>query len=44
MSFLGNNYSIVILLENAGSGGAVAAPIAREVFNNIISQNNMVSK
>ena len=44
MSFLDNNYSIVVLLENAGSGGAVAAPIAKTVFNNIISLNNMASK
>ena len=44
MSFLDNNYSIVVLLENAGSGGAVAAPIAKTVFNNIISLNNIASK
>ena len=44
MSFLDNNYSIVVLLENAGSGGAVAAPIAKTVFNNIISLNNMAFK
>ena len=44
MSFLDNNYSIVVLLENAGSGGAVAAPIAKTVFNNIISLNSMAFK
>jgi Cell division protein FtsI/penicillin-binding protein 2 len=28
--------SIVVLLENSGSGGAVAAPVAKNVFNKII--------
>ncbi len=35
-------YSIVILLENAGSGGAVAAPLARKVFNKLIINNDFV--
>ena len=37
-------YSIVILLENAGSGGAVAAPMARKVFSKIINKNELASK
>ena len=37
-------HSIVILLENAGSGGAVAAPMARKVFNELIMKNKLVSK
>ena len=36
MNYEGKNFSTVILLENAGSGGAVAAPIAKKVFNNIL--------
>ena len=37
-------YSIVILLENAGSGGTVAAPMAKKVFNKLILDNDFVSK
>ena len=33
--------SIVVLLENAGSGGVVAAPLARSAFKNIL--NNLMS-
>ena len=29
-------FSIVVLLENSGSGGAVAAPVAKNVFDKII--------
>ena len=29
-------FSIVVLLENSGSGGAVAAPLAKNVFDKII--------
>ena len=29
-------YSIVVLLENSGSGGAVAAPVAKNIFEKII--------
>ncbi len=36
-------HSIVILLENAGSGGAVAAPIARKVFSYLFNKNELVS-
>ena len=35
-------YSIVILLENAGSGGTVAAPVAKKVFNKLILNNDFV--
>ena len=35
-NFAETKYSIVVLLENAGSGGAVAAPMARKVFEKII--------
>ena len=37
-------YSIVILLENAGSGGAVAAPMARKVFDNLVLNKELVLK
>ena len=37
-------YSIVVLLENAGSGGAVAAPMANKVFNQLININELASK
>ena len=36
LDYMGQKVSIVVLLENAGSGGAVAAPLARKVFNNIL--------
>jgi len=36
LDYEGQKVSIVVLLENAGSGGAVAAPLARKVFNNIL--------
>ena len=29
-------FSIVVLLENSGSGGVVAAPVAKNVFDKII--------
>jgi len=32
MDYIDAQYSIVVLLENAGSGGTKAAPVAREVF------------
>ena len=32
-------YSIVVLVENGGSGGAIAAPIAYQVFSQIINYN-----
>ena len=41
MDFLNEKYSIVILLENAGSGGAIAAPIAKNIFNDIINITNI---
>ena len=41
MDFLNEKYSIVILLENAGSGGAIAAPIAKNIFNDIIYLKNI---
>ena len=37
-------YSLVILLENAGSGGAVAAPMAKKVFKKLILNNDFVSR
>ena len=37
-------YSIVVLLENAGSGGAKAAPIARKVFSKIIKNHTFALK
>ena len=37
-------YSLAILLENAGSGGAIAAPLARKIFDKIISKNSYASR
>ncbi len=44
VDFKEKKYSIVILLENAGSGGAVAAPIAKKVFEKLILNNEFVSR
>ena len=44
MEYNGKKYSIVVLLENAGSGGGVAAPVAREVFTDIVKVNQLVVK
>ena len=38
------NYSIVVLLENAGSGSAVAAPIVRKVFSQMFLQDGLAVK
>ena len=37
-------YSIVVLLENGGSGGAVAAPMARKVFSKILENRDFASQ
>ena len=44
MDFREENYSVVVLLENAGSGGTVAAPIAKKVFNKIINMHKVTLK
>jgi len=31
-------------LENAGSGGVVAAPIAKKIFTHLIQDDNLVLK
>ena len=36
MEYFEKNYSIVVLCENSGSGGAIAAPIAKNIFEKII--------
>ena len=36
MKYYEKSYSIVVLLENSGSGGSVAAPIAKYIFDKII--------
>ena len=36
MKYYEKSFSIVVLLENSGSGGAVAAPIAKNIFDKII--------
>lgn len=41
--YLNEKYSIVVLLENGGSGGAVAAPLARKVFTEIINNKLFTS-
>ena len=40
MEYFEKSYSIVVLLENSGSGGAVAAPVAKNIFEKIISSPN----
>ena len=37
-------YSIVVLVENGGSGGTIAAPIAHQVFSQIINNNDMATR
>ena len=37
-------YSLVILLENAGSGGSVAAPLANEIFREIFNNELLTIK
>ena len=37
-------YSIVVLVENGGSGGTIAAPIAHQVFSHIINYNDMAAR
>jgi penicillin-binding protein 2 len=37
-------YSVVVLMENSGSGGTVAAPLAKKVFVSIIENRDFVSK
>ena len=44
VDYRNKKHSIVVLLENAGSGGAVAAPMAREVFSELILKNELVFK
>ena len=36
------NYSMVILLENAGSGGSVAAPMARKILKRMFNDIQVV--
>mgnify|MGYP001182944901 CR=1 FL=1 len=43
VEYLDNKISVVILLENAGSGGAVAAPIAKLVFSEVIQNNKRIA-
>lgn len=42
--YLDEKYSIVILLENAGSGGGVAAPLAKIIFSQFASTKNLAFK
>jgi len=42
--YLNDKYSIVILLENAGSGGGVAAPFANKVFKEMVNNNFITLK
>tara|TARA_B100002052_G_scaffold9571_2_gene7996 strand:+ start:6852 stop:8615 length:1764 start_codon:yes stop_codon:yes gene_type:complete len=42
--YLNKKYSIVILLENAGSGGAIAAPMAKLVFKKLINEKIVAIK
>ena len=42
--YFDKKYSVVILLENAGSGGSVAAPIAKLIYKKIINDKLVASK
>ncbi len=44
VEYFDKKYSIVILFENAGSGGSIAAPIARLIFEEIINDELIASK
>ena len=44
VDYFSEKYSLVILLENAGSGGVVAAPIAKKIFTHLIQDDNLVLK
>ncbi len=44
INYENQKYSIVVLLENSGSGGAVAAPIAKTVFKELIKNINLAEK
>tara|TARA_A100001037_G_C15149499_1_gene638295 strand:+ start:51 stop:1814 length:1764 start_codon:yes stop_codon:yes gene_type:complete len=37
-------YSIVVLLENAGSGGSVAAPVVQKIFTKMFKETDLVLK
>ena len=37
-------FSIVVLHENGGSGGTVAAPIAGKIFESLVKENNLISR
>ena len=37
-------FSVVVLSENGGSGGSVAAPIARKIFENLVKENRLLSQ
>ena len=42
--YLNEKYSIVILLENAGSGGGIAAPLVNKIFKEMINNNFVTLK
>jgi cell division protein FtsI/penicillin-binding protein 2 len=44
MEFNDVRFSVVVLHENGGSGGTVAAPIARKIFENLVKENNLISQ
>ena len=45
MEMKGEQYSVVVLIENGGSGGSIAAPIAKKVFEQIVaSEYPLVNK
>ena len=37
-------FSVVVLHENGGSGGSIAAPIARKIFENLVKENILISR
>ncbi len=41
VDYYDKKYSIVVLLENAGSGGSVAAPMAKKVFEKLFLNKNL---
>jgi cell division protein FtsI/penicillin-binding protein 2 len=42
--YLNEKYSLVILLENGGSGGSVAAPLAKIIFSQFEFGKNLAFK
>ena len=43
-NYRNEKYSLVILMENAGSGGSIAAPLAKQIFSKLINNEMLTIK